>query len=111
MDKLALDYIWVILVHAKGRRSYMEYEMMFDLYSQITYRLQYKKSPKTEEEWAEARYMMECNVNGVWEEIRGLLPVDIIEEVRDFSRFFFGFGDKATYKKLQAFYDKIKDEV
>lgn len=111
MEEKALQYIWLILVHAKSHRSYMDYESSFDLFSQIAYRTRYKKPPETEEDWAKARYFMECTVNGVWEDIRGLLPADIVEEVTDCGRFFLGFGDKATYEKLQAFYDKIKGEV
>ena len=111
MDKERLNYIQLILTHAKNHRSYMEYEWTFDLFSQLTYRLRYKKAPETEEERKEARYLMECNVEVVWEDLRAFLPADIVEEVTDFGRFFLGFGNKGTYKKLQTFFDKIKGEV
>lgn len=111
MDKKRLDDIQFILMQAKNRSSYMEYKWTFDIFCQLTYRIRYKKAPQTEEERKEARYLMESNLDEVWEGLREILPVEIVEKVTDVGRFALGFGDKETYQKLQAFYDEIKDEV
>lgn len=111
MDKKTLGYIRLILIFAEGRKKYLHYPQLFDLLGDIGYQIEHEGSPNTEEERGVAKMQMEFRLVQMWRAVKKELPMEILEEIADYKQFCLGFGEEKTFKKLQAFYDNVKDEA